>query len=87
MSAVESMAAGKPVIGCAEGGLLETIQDQITGLLINSPPQVADLIQAIQKLDPEKALSMRANCEGWAATFSTQNFITGMQEFIKKHHG
>lgn len=85
MSAVESMAAGKPVIGCAEGGLLETIQDQTTGLLISSPPRVSDLIQAVQKLNPDKALSMRADCERWATTFSTENFIAGMRDFIEKH--
>lgn len=86
MSAVESMAAGKPVIGCKEGGLLETIQDQRTGLLINSPPSVAELIHAVKILTPEKALTMRDSCERWADNFSTQHFIAGMRAFIDKHH-
>ncbi len=34
MSPVESMAAGKPVIGVAEGGLLETVLNGETGLLL-----------------------------------------------------
>ncbi|MBL4941088.1 MAG: glycosyltransferase [Colwellia sp.] len=34
MSPVESIAAGKPVIGVAEGGLLETVQHSKSGLLI-----------------------------------------------------
>jgi len=34
MSPVESMACGTPVIGAAEGGLLETVTDGKTGKLI-----------------------------------------------------
>lgn len=86
MSAVESMAAGKPVIGSKEGGLLETIQDQSTGLLINSPPSVPELIHAVKILTPEKALTMRDSCERWADNFSTEHFIAGMRSFIEKHH-
>lgn len=37
MSPVEAMAAGKPVIGVAEGGLLETVVPGETGVLIDSP--------------------------------------------------
>ena len=36
MSPVKSMAAGKPVIGVADGGLLETVVDGETGILL--PP-------------------------------------------------
>ena len=38
MSPVESMAAGKPVIGVAEGGLLETIVHKETGFLLQPNP-------------------------------------------------
>lgn len=34
---VESMAAGKPVIGVAYGGLLETVTVGKTGTLVNAP--------------------------------------------------
>lgn len=34
LAVLESMACGTPVIGVAEGGLTETIQDQVTGLLV-----------------------------------------------------
>ncbi len=83
MSPVESMAAGKPVIGVAEGGLLETITDEKTGLLISSTPQVEEVIDAIKKLDLKKALSMRRACETQAKIFRKKIFIQKMLETIQ----
>ncbi|HXX70213.1 MAG TPA: sugar transferase [Polyangiaceae bacterium] len=37
MVMVEALAAGKPVIACAEGGALDIVRDGETGLLIESP--------------------------------------------------
>ncbi len=46
MSPVESMAAGKPVIGVAEGGLLETIVHGETGWLLPAEPSVEQIVEA-----------------------------------------
>ena len=46
---LEAMRAGKPVIGCAEGGPKEIITDGRTGLLI-PPDDIAALIDAIERL-------------------------------------
>ena len=60
------MAMGKPVIGSRIGGVPETVQDRVTGLLV--PPGDEDtLAQAIVELarDPDQRLAMGAagTCE------------------------
>lgn len=69
MSPVESMSAGKPVIGVNDGGLKETIIDGKTGILIPAEANVDDLIEAIQTLTPVKALSMKDDCIARASEF------------------
>ena len=44
---VEAIAAGKPVVGVAEGGLLETITDERLGKLLASPPKLEQVKMAI----------------------------------------
>lgn len=65
---IESMASGKPVVAMNEGGILEVIEDSISGILI--PPKNSSLMaQAIIDLfnDKEKAkkigLTARKNVE------------------------
>jgi glycosyltransferase involved in cell wall biosynthesis len=50
MSAVEAMAAGKPVIAPNEGGYKESVIDKETGILINniSPEKISDAILEIE---------------------------------------
>lgn len=75
MSPVESMAAGKPVIGVAEGGLLETVLDQKTGILLPPNFQEEEIISAVRTLGAERAAAMRVACEAQAAHFSTKRFL------------
>lgn len=82
MSPVESMAAGKPVIGVAEGGLLETVVDGETGLLLPSAPRAEDVIDAVARLDGRRALAMRAACEVRAAQFSREIFLEKMRALL-----
>ncbi|MFT5164172.1 MAG: glycosyltransferase involved in cell wall biosynthesis [Alteromonadaceae bacterium] len=44
---VEAMAAGKPIIGVAEGGLLETINNKRLGILLDTPLGIEALKQTI----------------------------------------
>ncbi len=83
MSPVESMAAGKPVIGVADGGLLETIVPQQTGLLLPAQPVEDDLIAAVQALDRDKAVGMRVACEIRAKHFQQAHFLQQMQNIIE----
>ncbi len=83
MSPVESMAAGKPVIGVNEGGLKETILDKKTWILISDQAIVSDLKQAIIDLSPEKALEMRESCEKRSQDFSLDSFSEQLKNHVK----
>jgi glycosyltransferase involved in cell wall biosynthesis len=82
MSPVESMAAGKPVIGVAEGGLMETVVHGETGMLLSPEPTVEAIIAAVRELDPERALGMRVACERRARLFSRQKFLNQMRALV-----
>ena len=75
ISPVESMAAGKPVIGVCEGGILETVVHGETGFLIPSNPSEEDLIEAVQKIGAKTALEMRDACKGRARLFDKRIFV------------
>ena len=83
LSPVESMAAGKPVIGVAEGGLLETISGGETGVLLAPEPTPEDVVSAVQALTPKRALEMRSACEQRAQRFSKAIFLEKMRVVLK----
>ncbi len=82
MSPVESMAAGKPVIGVAEGGLLETIVHGETGWLLPADPSVDQIVDAVASLTGDAAEAMRTACERRAREFSKQRFLGRMGELV-----
>jgi len=86
MSPLEAMAAGKPVIGVAEGGLLETIIPNETGLLIN-PSQdsiefIENICESINKMNRNNALMLRTACEQQAKHFDTRIFIEKIRNLL-----
>jgi len=83
MSSIEAMAAGKPVIGVREGGLIETIDDKETGLLIPASPSVENLIDAVSELESLDPKSMRKDCIAKAKKFSTEIFLGKMGEIMR----
>jgi len=83
MSPVEAMAAGKPVIGVAEGGLLETVVEGETGFLVPAPPSVESLAEAVGRLTAERALAMRDACEARARRFSKAIFLERMGAILE----
>lgn len=78
---VEAMSAGKPVIGLARGGLLETVQDGKTGLLFPEP-RVDSLIEALSrfKVDDFDAKAISAH----AARYSKERFKQEIEEFVEQ---
>ena len=82
MSPVEAMAAGKPVIGAAEGGLLETIVPNQTGILLKPPPTIDAIMAAVQDMTPQRALEMRPACEAQARLFTREIFLEKMRAII-----
>lgn len=82
MSAVESMQAGKPVIGSAEGGLLEIISNNKNGILLKPDFSLEDLKQAVRTMSKDSANAMEPACYETAKRFSEQSFIAGMKANI-----
>lgn len=82
LAPVESMAAGKPVIGVAEGGLLETIRHGETGMLLPPTFGVQDLVQAVQDMTPGLARAMREACQARAQLFDITRFIERMASLV-----
>lgn len=82
MSPVESMAAGKPVIGVAEGGLLETVLDGETGVLLPPNPGTSNLCSAVEDLTPARAEMMRVACQEQARQFRTERFLARMSRVV-----
>jgi glycosyltransferase involved in cell wall biosynthesis len=75
ISQCEIMAAGKPVLGVAEGGLLETVIHQETGYLIPRDPTVEDLIAGLDWMESYDLSKMRERSEQQASLFGKAVFF------------
>ncbi len=84
MSPVESMAAGKPVIGVAEGGLVESIVPGETGVLLKPEFTPEDLANAVRAMTPDRAAKMRPACEARAAFFARDRFISRLKAILSE---
>jgi glycosyltransferase involved in cell wall biosynthesis len=82
MSVVESMAAGKPVIGVAEGGLKETIVPGATGVLLSPDFAIEDVVTAVRSMTSGRAAAMRRACERAAQKFSRQSFVEKVKQLV-----
>jgi len=87
ISPVESMAAGKPVIGVREGGLTETVVDGETGILLSPDPAPDDVARAVAGLTPDVATAMRQACERRARVFDTAVFLEKMAAVAEAARG
>ena len=79
---IESMAAGKPVIGVREGGLRETVVHGETGTLLPSPPSASALAAAVAAMDASRAASLRGACEARAKLFVAGQFDSALLEAL-----
>jgi glycosyltransferase involved in cell wall biosynthesis len=84
MSTIESMAAGKPVIGVAEGGLLETVINGHTGVLLPPNPNTEQIVAAVLDMNTHVALSMRNSCERRAMNFTEKIFLEQIRSVISR---
>lgn len=82
ISPVEGMAAGKPCVGVAEGGVKETVINGKTGYLCPANPNIDDLIKAINFMNPSRVLGMRKACEEHSGLFSKEKFLAKMERVI-----
>jgi glycosyltransferase involved in cell wall biosynthesis len=82
MSPVESMTAGKPVIGVAEGGMLEVIEDGKNGVLLKSDFTIDDIILAVKNTTSDVAKKMEEECLRTAEKFTEEKFVEGIEKVI-----
>jgi glycosyltransferase involved in cell wall biosynthesis len=82
---VEAQAAGTPVIGFGEGGLLETVRDlgceAPTGIFFGAQLPEA-IITAVRRFDDAQHLISAMNCRRNAQRFSTERFHREFREFL-----
>lgn len=78
---VEAMMFGKPVIGAKSGGVVETVTDGKTGVLINEPLTVEKVIGAIKRFEKMK-FDSKAIAQ-YAKKFSKERFIHEIKKFVK----
>jgi glycosyltransferase involved in cell wall biosynthesis len=82
MTQLEANAAGKPVLGVSEGGLLETIEDGETGILIRSNPNADNVVEAVRRMTAEWCLSRREQCESAAQKYGKEIFIQQLKKYL-----
>jgi len=82
MTQCELMAAGKPVIGVAEGGLKETILDGKTGVLLSENPSVYDLVTAVQSMTPKVAQSMKSASQKQGKQYDLNIFFDKLDQVV-----
>jgi glycosyltransferase involved in cell wall biosynthesis len=78
IAAVESQAAGRPVIARRGGGALETVRDGVTGRLWSGGPQ--ELATAVAEFD-DGAIDPQ-DCVDQARRFGPENFRRGIEREI-----
>ena len=81
--AIESMAAGKPVIAPGDMGFAETVIDGKTGILL-ADPSAENVKNAVLFLTPDRCASMRKDCEERAEDFSEEKYIDAIRKALKE---
>ncbi len=79
---VEAMAAGTPVIALRQGGQLETVVDNKTGIFFDHR-NPESLVEAVKRFEKMKFSS--EDCINQAKKFSKERFESEMLEFILSH--
>jgi glycosyltransferase involved in cell wall biosynthesis len=76
LAAIEALAAGRPVVGFAVGGLCEVIEDRVNGRLVTAGDRtafVAALLETLQDERRRRSYGERAACD--AARFSLESHV------------
>ncbi len=82
--AVESLAAGVPVVASRIGGLPEIVTDGIAGLLVD-PDNPEQLAQALVRIltDTSLAAELASRCVGESERFSMQHHVRRMEAIFR----
>lgn len=84
ITAVEAQAAGRPVIAYREGGALETVIENKTGLFFNEQ-NTDSLRDAVLRFE-NRVHDWRAECRKNAERFSQERFRNEIRGFLEKHY-
>jgi glycosyltransferase involved in cell wall biosynthesis len=78
---VEAMAAGTPVLGFGQGGLLETIKEGITGEFFKTEQELTTLL-----INFNKKRYNRDNIKRHALQFSEEKFLNNFEKYLNQVH-
>lgn len=85
LSIMEAQAAGLPVITTKLGQADLVVENEKSGLLIENPLDVAEIVNAIKRLRAEPDLtSMRLNARERAEKYSWENLVTQLENIISE---
>lgn len=84
MTVLEGMAAGKPCLGVAEGGLRETIDHEKDGYLLPANPSITDIKRGVEYLSPARSMEMKMVCQKKANQFREEVFVEKMKAMIEQ---
>jgi glycosyltransferase involved in cell wall biosynthesis len=81
---IEAQAAGCPVIAFKEGGAVETVQENVTGIFFDkqNPESLVDAMELFEK--NESSFLNRAPFNAHVRQFSKASFIKRVQDIIEK---
>jgi glycosyltransferase involved in cell wall biosynthesis len=81
---LEGMAFAKPVIGCRTGGMMEVVQDGVSGLLAE-PGNTASLEACLERLVSDRALRLQLGACGrvrYESCFTSSRMAEGVLRFV-----
>ena len=81
------MACGTPVIGVAEGGVLETIVHEQTGLLLDRKPDafadaIIELMENVNRRNEYSAQAREYVCQNWTWDNATKKLEQYFKEAV-----
>lgn len=85
----EFLSAGKPVIGVQEGGLLETVTNGQTGILIPANPDMDDLVAGVDHLEilvnnsKRDQINLKQRCIDSVLPLGSEFFYNELNQVIK----
>jgi glycosyltransferase involved in cell wall biosynthesis len=82
MVMVEALAAGKPVLACAEGGAMDVVRDGETGLLIEEPT-VESVRAALDRFASRREGFEPEALRAFARRFDQSNFERRIHEAVE----
>lgn len=86
MCAVESLAAGKPVLAARAGGLAEICASPDYSHALPADPEPHHVCEAVARCTAATAAAMRGACQHRAEDFSLPRFIREIHEMMEKGH-